>query len=929
LDKAISLKRLMPKKKEPKEKNVAIGYQSYLDEQLQAKEKSTTSMVSKIFFDKTKHFSSKEYAKLFRTVNKVVSISGCVMSAVLLLATFLPTETTHAGFIVLFLVGVLAIAVTMWNGQMALDFHSARKIASEDRAKLIEKALNQIGFNLVLSSFWTFLVPLTVLVMPNIHKMYVQALRGENIQRLTSEAIINGLGGEVFLSILLLIPPILATIYIYNKWQKIMYYDRQQLETYMSERKYADKDLYQMFHKVPSKTAPTFTLGIDIENNSPVSLTPKGRATHSAFSGATGTGKSQSVLYPMIAQDLEKTAEFIREFYKHKDTPKFWKEDISGDTINGFTLIEPSGNMAEEVFKMLLKMGYPREFITYLNPLDPHTDSVNLFSGDPNKVAETMADIFAPMKNMVGNEFFKGKDNAHIAYATLLLMFSWRVEGNELDTTGNPPNMEDFVAMYVDKKVLVKRVMIMEQYRSYMYDKYKVMPDKTKAERIAKDEAGYLFNTINETYKFFFDNITIEATTPERTTTKDKDGNETFTTKLRKVKLPIAKEQRKLLDTDDIVIVDELDQYIEGLRGTLQRVSRNPAMRRMFFKSSSFDFDQHLKYGGVLLISTAYGELQDLHSKAGQLASMAFMNATYRRPENISAWHSFITDELPEYRMEAHISFAANSRKHKVFNTVAFQNLGLLNGNDGNDFANRLLGNYRSKFTFEDMPPQDSQWWSDLLGKKWSRSMERSGSEVSLAEGVTRNTATYREKKERVENVSSDQLASLGEFTIAGRYNDDGELNAYSKIRTLPYFEFRDRLISIFDVVNNEEDKKAFEYWLSVARKKVAGDQRVKIENSGLSKVAQKDVADPTDETKTASPNSKPKAVTINGKLTIEQSGKNNASRFNVGDKNTSTTQEQPTHPKQGTTRRNFKFKQEEETDISTYSKNLKVREGK
>lgn len=138
-------------------------------------------------------------------------------------------------------------------------------------------------------------------------------------------------------------------------------------------------------------------LDLSVTRDSPVVIKHMDRYLHTLIVGTTGTGKSSRVLKPMIEQDI--------------------KAIKAGHKI-GVTVIEPKGDLAEDVANMAKAMGVP---VIFINPDDPATPKFNpLAIGDDNTAAEIARTVF---KNLFGKQdpFFSNNQQQAIRSTVQLL----------------------------------------------------------------------------------------------------------------------------------------------------------------------------------------------------------------------------------------------------------------------------------------------------------------------------------------------------------------------------------------------------------------------------------------------------------------------------------------------------------------------------
>jgi len=132
------------------------------------------------------------------------------------------------------------------------------------------------------------------------------------------------------------------------------------------------------------------------QGRTPVVITHEDRYLHTLVVGTTGTGKTTRVLKPMIWQDLQA----LRR----------------GQRL-GVTVIEPKGDLAEDVAAMARSLDLP---LVYINPEDPATPRFNPLEGPPDTVAEIMRTV---LRALFGRQeaFFRQVQEIACRNTTLLL----------------------------------------------------------------------------------------------------------------------------------------------------------------------------------------------------------------------------------------------------------------------------------------------------------------------------------------------------------------------------------------------------------------------------------------------------------------------------------------------------------------------------
>ncbi|QGG46854.1 type IV secretory system conjugative DNA transfer family protein [Heliorestis convoluta] len=162
------------------------------------------------------------------------------------------------------------------------------------------------------------------------------------------------------------------------------------------------------FSKTEKKTGSE-TIDVEIckdrESGDPVVINGKDRFLHMLVVGPTGSGKTSSIIKPMLYQDMKRIA--------------------SGEKI-GVTVIEPSGDLADWVAEMANKMGIP---CIHVDPTKPNTHKFNPMQGEANAVAEATRTV---LRSLFGDqEAFFAQVQESMARNTILLLK--RLHGDKLD----------------------------------------------------------------------------------------------------------------------------------------------------------------------------------------------------------------------------------------------------------------------------------------------------------------------------------------------------------------------------------------------------------------------------------------------------------------------------------------------------------------
>ncbi|MDG2658585.1 hypothetical protein P7M12_23045, partial [Vibrio parahaemolyticus] len=182
--------------------------------------------------------------------------------------------------------------------------------------------------------------------------------------------------------------------------------------------------LHRFFtEKNPSKLPePDIFLGPNSATREMAVIQGKSLTLNIMIIGNIGTGKSAALGLPIANQILDYMASMINNFktlYARKD---YHSEDVKGTQVNGLTVIEPSNDFCEKVYKLVLAHKIPESVIFYLDPTNPDTPSINFVRGPVDKVAEMLCSVLTGLSdNGAGNPFFVQSERSHLKQHIYLL----------------------------------------------------------------------------------------------------------------------------------------------------------------------------------------------------------------------------------------------------------------------------------------------------------------------------------------------------------------------------------------------------------------------------------------------------------------------------------------------------------------------------
>ncbi|KAA0759092.1 conjugal transfer protein TraG [Bacillus sp. AR2-1] len=541
---------------------------------------------------------------------------------------------------------------------------------------------------------------------------------------------------------------------------------RGEILKWAQKYEYKNHKLQKWFNGQEEQIYPDVEIGPHIEHKEMVRIKGKDRTLNGIIIGPIGSGKTSSLIIPMINQDLHWMVRFINKFettYKKND---YDTEEVKGTFLNGVTVIEPSNDLCQKIFKLVQAHKIPASSVYYIDPTNPDTKNINILRGPVDKVAEVFAMVIQGLSES-NNAFFEQAQRNHLKQHIYLL----KLHNPQKDVT-----FDDLIEMYDD----VERVHRMHKLLKVQVDKLYDFVQSGAASRDQKNEYK-IIKGIDE----WFDNTIREKTGFQGEPAVYKSG------KYRGQPMHYDKEE----------------EYVKGLRNILKDLASNVLIRRVLFGTSDFDFDVHLEQGGILLVNTAKGELADLSNVLGKFILLSMQNAVFRREPNISPYHHIIVDEFPDYVVRPFKEFPAQSRKYKVILTIASQTLSQLALDFTEQYMFTLLGSFRNKMIFGDVTPYDAKIFSDMFGEKeeFKEAESEQGISPMQENPVSRLGSTYQKTKEVV--MSPGDIMAQGAFICAARIVQDNHVQPVQQITSnfVPKEEFSQAIIQV--------DIETGQYW--------------------------------------------------------------------------------------------------------------------
>ncbi|MEB9685733.1 conjugal transfer protein TraG, partial [Bacillus anthracis] len=249
---------------------------------------------------------------------------------------------------------------------------------------------------------------------------------------------------------------------------------REEILKWVQKYEYKNHKLQKWFNSQEEQIYPDVEIGPHIEHKEMVRIKGKDRTLNGIIIGPIGSGKTSSLIIPMINQDLHWMVRFINKFetaYKKND---YDTEEVKGTFLNGVTVIEPSNDLCQKVFKLVQAHKIPESSVYYIDPTNPDTKNINILRGPVDKVAEVFAMVIQGLSES-NNAFFEQAQRNHLKQHIYLL----KLHNPQKDVT-----FDDLISMYDD----VERVHRMHKLLKIQVEKLYDFVQSGAASRDQKNE---------------------------------------------------------------------------------------------------------------------------------------------------------------------------------------------------------------------------------------------------------------------------------------------------------------------------------------------------------------------------------------------------------------------------------------------------------
>lgn len=163
-----------------------------------------------------------------------------------------------------------------------------------------------------------------------------------------------------------------------------------------------------------SNIEPTAKIGV-LPNGEELHVYPERRTMGTLVIGSVGTGRNAGYTLPIINQDLQKIA-----LSKPSDV---CSEQLDPKQIlTGLTIIDSNHHNFEQILHLAKMNKVPNQRITYINPYDTTTPSLNLMNQDAETIYQVLKLIISEYMGPV-DTFFEQKGFQHLKNYVYLLKY--------------------------------------------------------------------------------------------------------------------------------------------------------------------------------------------------------------------------------------------------------------------------------------------------------------------------------------------------------------------------------------------------------------------------------------------------------------------------------------------------------------------------
>ncbi|MBM7617886.1 type IV secretory pathway TraG/TraD family ATPase VirD4 [Weissella uvarum] len=574
---------------------------------------------------------------------------------------------------------------------------------------------------------------------------------------------------------------------------------------------YKDGRLEYTLNGTPSKHKANSLLGYTIDNHeSELWLDQPVRTLGTIIFGPPGTGKTRTIFKPMIKQDIDKLIEFIRDYQEISQYDNFYSRDVSATYLNSIVVVDPTEDLTNTVYELAREKGIPESLIFYVNPKDPFTPSLDLFTGDTSQIIGKVLGLFQSLSADEGstNQFFSQSEDAH-----LTRMIQVCIGANAM--RGTKATLKELIDMYQNTAIRDRDIDMFIEYEKQSkkyYRKIKIEypdseDDQTEEQRITLKRLSTELEVIDQTSKWLYSSF-------PKMTVEIQPG----------VRVPDMHTERGYESTQKRF--DMNLNNIQGLVNKMTFVVANERLRNVLMQESQFiDIDKVFKHGGIVLFNLDHSGLGEANSSAfGKIVQDYLIEGMHRRDANVSPTAAVYMDEVASYMTSNLAKTPTQVRKFGIALHLAFQAPSqIISRFDKEEYEN-LVTACRTRISYGDTSPENAKMISDIFGEhvEFTEKLSSWGDDFIMTNESNRQSSMVS-VDEHVPNITPSKLASLESNTIAVRYPLTERSNLFElvKQRNLDGVDTENRL----DISNPESfDAKAFEYFKEESNRSVNVD---------------------------------------------------------------------------------------------------------
>jgi hypothetical protein len=217
-------------------------------------------------------------------------------------------------------------------------------------------------------------------------------------------------------------------------------------------------------------------------------------------------------------------------------------------------------------------------------------------------------------------------------------------------------------------------------------------------------------------------------------------------------------------------------QTYSNLYDYLTELTSNKYIQKIFCGKSTFNIDDALRNGEVVLVNGAYGTLQTLTYTVGRLYINLLRASTFRRnlKEQIRA-HQLTVDEVEMFADEEFSTFMEMAREFEVFVNVIHQ------GNEQLTDVSKRLGamvkqNAVQKFILAGLENEDAVYYADMIGEDYMIGQSSGTDEMSASGFKTqiKEEKRYTVMPKQISNLKgyNPETGEPGECLFRGVHNN-------------------------------------------------------------------------------------------------------------------------------------------------------------